>query len=397
MKRTGALTWVTVVGGVLCACDAQSVPTFEQRDSAGVRILQNLAPVWERGAGWTVGPTPTVRIGDESDPSQTFSNVAGVRWIGSGELVVADGGSNELRLFTPDGRLRKVLGGRGDGPGEFRELSATGPGPDGTLWAFDFALRRVTWLSASGELVRVSPLPAEPPVLHAVGALDDRRLVLRQLWGTPSGPRTLGLARDPAAWVTVDPDGLTLDTLFLAPGRLVAVTQEGGRAVMNTPLFTRTAEGTARGERIVIGTQDGLRFDEWTADGAWTTSIRLPEPDLAVDAEALERALERRLEDVTRGERARLETALRALPRPERRPAHGRLLLDSTGALWIEHWDASGRWWIVDPEGRWLGELELPAGLQLSDANADAVVGVQRDGLGVESVVVYPLTRVPRR
>jgi hypothetical protein len=40
----------------------------------------------------------------------------------SGELVVANRGTLDLLWFDADGTLARVVGGRGDGPGEFRYL-----------------------------------------------------------------------------------------------------------------------------------------------------------------------------------------------------------------------------------------------------------------------------------
>lgn len=52
-----------------------------------------------------------------------------------------------------------------------------------------------------------------------------------------------------------------------------------------------------------------------------------------------------------------------------------------------------GRWIVVSPEEGAVGEIELPAALNPVQITSDAVVSVERDALGVESVHVYRLVR----
>ncbi len=52
-----------------------------------------------------------------------------------------------------------------------------------------------------------------------------------------------------------------------------------------------------------------------------------------------------------------------------------------------------GDWMIFSPEGVQVGSIELPSDLEPYHITSDAVVGIVRDELGVESVQVHSLAR----
>ena len=52
-----------------------------------------------------------------------------------------------------------------------------------------------------------------------------------------------------------------------------------------------------------------------------------------------------------------------------------------------------GNWLVISPEGAEVGWLEMPEGLEPVQITSDAVVGIYRDELGVESVRVHSLSR----
>jgi hypothetical protein len=65
------------------------------------------------------------------------------------------------------------------------------------------------------------------------------------------------------------------------------------------------------------------------------------------------------------------------------------------GRIWLRHflpeWRADeGRTWTVHGlEGRVLGRVETPPGFRVTHVTPEHVVGVERDALDVEYVVVY--------
>jgi hypothetical protein len=82
---------------------------------------------------------------------------------------------------------------------------------------------------------------------------------------------------------------------------------------------------------------------------------------------------------------------------PSVMPTHSALAFDAVGDLWVENfrlpWDHESPriWSVFGPDGRWLGDVQLPEGLRVYEIGDDYVVGVETDTLGVEFVRLYRL------
>lgn len=153
-RRTRWSTLVPAAAAVLVACAEAAPPTDHSavvRDSAGIRIVEQMA-VRDVGAGLRVATPPIAVIG--SDPGgPLFENVTTGALLESGEFVVGDTGANTGYLFSAAGELLRVVGGPGEGPGEFGRLESVLPLGGDTVLIQDTGNHRVS-LFAGGELVR---------------------------------------------------------------------------------------------------------------------------------------------------------------------------------------------------------------------------------------------------
>jgi hypothetical protein len=61
---------------------------------------------------------------------------------------------------------------------------------------------------------------------------------------------------------------------------------------------------------------------------------------------------------------------------------------------WSEGPEATA-WTVIDPEGRWMGTVDLPPNFTLRAVGKDRLVGVRTDELDVQYVVVLKLTKGP--
>jgi hypothetical protein len=87
---------------------------------------------------WSLGPEPLLTIGRmDGDPAYVLSDVRDVGLFPDGRIVVADGGTQTLRLFDVDGAFLRRMGGAGQGPGEFAYLSGVGIAAPDTILAYD--------------------------------------------------------------------------------------------------------------------------------------------------------------------------------------------------------------------------------------------------------------------
>ncbi|MGH7462899.1 MAG: 6-bladed beta-propeller, partial [Longimicrobiales bacterium] len=78
--------------------------------------------------------------------------------LGASELYVADEANPDVRTLDERGQLLRVLGKKGDGPGEFRRLSGLALASDGGLAVADSRTRRITFFDAAGNVTKVIPI-----------------------------------------------------------------------------------------------------------------------------------------------------------------------------------------------------------------------------------------------
>ncbi len=175
-----------VLIAVMVGCD-RSGPSeaFVVRDSAGIRIVENVAPAWAAETTWRLGTEPLVSLGGgATDREQLFRVVDALR-LSDDRLVVANSGTHELRFYARDGTFLSASGGQGGGPGEFERLLSLRRYLADTLAAYDSRHRRVSLFDDRGTfsrtlLLRDAGLIGGPRV-QAV--LDDGSFVIQMETG----------------------------------------------------------------------------------------------------------------------------------------------------------------------------------------------------------------------
>lgn len=346
--------------------------------------------------GWAIGP-PTVVVAQ--GPGADFYDVSGVVRLSDGRLVVADGGSSEVRYFAPDGTHLHSVGRRGEGPGEFALIQAVGPAGGDSVWVYDYGVQRVTILAPDGATART--MQVTPPLSAGamVGRRSDGTFVLSQIWGSgdPSLPMSEGLAREPAVAVAYDGEGRLLDTLASVPGREVFHRLEGSRMTMGAVPFAHNASQVLLGDDLVLGDQVGYAVDIFDAAGDAPRRWGWSGPSLELGEDDLERWREEQVATAPEGERPSLRVYLAEAPHPASRPAYGRLVADASGYLWVGRYadpsQEAPRWDVLDPEGRWVAAVEAPVRFRPLQVGSDWVLGVSRDELDVERIELRPLRR----
>jgi len=101
-----------------------ALPLYAQssRDSAGVLIVENARPAWSDSERLWLTAKPRLVIGNNADSAYRFRQVRGVMLLTDGRVAVADGGSLQLRLFSPQGRLLSASAGKGNGAGQILNM-----------------------------------------------------------------------------------------------------------------------------------------------------------------------------------------------------------------------------------------------------------------------------------
>jgi hypothetical protein len=101
----------------------------------------------------------------------------------------------------------------------------------------------------------------------------------------------------------------------------------------------------------------------------------------------------------------RVEKQLREKTRfADVKPVFSHIIEDEAGNVWVEHFrwldkdilapnPKPSRWSVFDPQGTFLGEIQVPASFLVSSITNDQVIGFFKDELDVEHVRVYGLIK----
>ena len=169
--------FLAAAGQAGCLAKASAQAT---RDSAGIRIIENARPADDSRLPWRIGSEPAVSIGEVFGAEAYLLHQANDATIlPDGRIVVANTGTNELRVFGADGVHLATWGRDGEGPGEFTNLAGVASWPGDSVVAWN----RWTWVisvfDAEGVLGRSFSLdsdarPLEPRAVLKNGSILGR-------------------------------------------------------------------------------------------------------------------------------------------------------------------------------------------------------------------------------
>lgn len=394
---TGAAAGAALL--LTAACGGSSGPAdVAVRDSAGIEIV-DVAGLPTEAAGWRLSPEPRVVIGgDAADERSELYRVSGAARRSDGKIVVANGGTMELRLFEADGTPAASFGRSGGGPGEFGMLALVGLLPGDSALVHDARNRRFTvvtpemTLGRSFEAVRGgSPAVAFPLALFPGGPVAVRTAAAF------SGPPATGVYAGAAPLHLAGLDGRLRDSLAVFPMRQSYLRiGEGSMNIVSVPFGTQTSF-TAAGDRLHVGTGERYEVRSFDRDGELVRILRAaatPRPVRDEDVQAhIERALARLPEQARPGQRRLFEE----ITPPERMPAYRALVADPAGNLWVERYAPPGEgpttWTVFDPDGRPLGTIATPEGVDVLEVGEDYLLGTGTDPLDRPYVAVWGLER----
>ncbi|MEQ9400970.1 MAG: hypothetical protein RJQ04_17515 [Longimicrobiales bacterium] len=391
--------FVLVAGlvGALAACSdgAPVEQRFAVRDSSGTSIAESSGPRWVSGGEWRVDSV-AVRTLTGAGDAFTFFRVADAMRLADGGVVVLDGGTSEVRFFDASGAHRRTVGREGDGPGEFRRLSAVAPFGGDSLFVYDETARRATVLTPAGEVGRVLSVEGDLQIAELL-PLDGTALV-GKAWSLAGFASTAGPYREEYVVVTLDRTGRVTDTLTTLPAwNGYKVNREGGGYSDFAPLFPVDGHLAVAPDGVVLGRADRMEFARMGRSGDSRRIVRAPVLDRGLTPREIEAE---RAAMMRPGTSARVREVVDRLPAQELRPGYRDLQVDAEGAVWLEAYrsprleaDDPAEWHVFDPDGAWLGTVSTPARFRVLDIGRDYVLGVRRDSLDVERVELLGLSR----
>lgn len=349
---------------------------------------------------WTL--SPQIRLGALDGPN-AFGNVDEmIVSPATGTLFAAE--KTNLVVFGASGERRSSFGRQGEGPGEFRSVSALFWN-GGRLIASDAPMTRVTRFTETGELVdsrviaqqtitgalvstgNVAPLSGGAYLVETVERvetaetqLNEGRLVridsagnevvldqLRNvgLWGRISGGALMPVPLIPRSLYRVHPYASSIVVVH-------QFTPQSDRAGQFR-VRRLSADGSVVFSRVYTYSPKRLPSSYLTE---FLEGYRLPLTRTGSSIEEAKRMLDRRLPDFER-------------PISEVR-------VGTDGSIWLrrESVDADTvAWWVLDERGDLVGTLRIPARLRIRHIDRDSVWGIEYDSLDVNYIVKYAIRK----
>jgi len=382
-----------------CATDSPEHRGPVVRDSAGIRIVENTTPQWQEGEVWRLSPEPVVDIGGGDREEEQLFRVVGALRLSDDRIVVANGGTNEIRFYGPEGAFLSASGGEGEGPGEFRRLRALRRLRGDSLFAQDGRLYRSSVFDGQGRFIRTVQPQASRGRSSIDIVFDDGMMLGSSIVRLHVADVELGLFRMAFTFYRFDGAGDLVDTLGVYPGfELYMVTSQGGIPSTYPHPLSRATYFQFLPDGYYVADNDTYEVQKYAPDGKLQQIVRRLTAPVQVEPQHMKTLRERALAAVTNDDRRRsTEQFYRDMPVPETFPAYGGIAVSVEGYLWVREYDLPGNeannWSVFDAEGTLLGTLELPPRFKPLDIGPDYVLGLWRDADDVERVRMYDLVK----
>jgi hypothetical protein len=369
-------------------------------------VTQNQRSAWARGQEWRVAAQPYVDIGKaEGEPEYELSAVMGVTRLSDGRIVIGNMQSGELRIYDARGKFLKAAGRKGRGPGEFSQIMGMHWLRGDSIAVID-GMAVLEIFSPDGTWSRSGPT-SPTPSMTLQGVFADGSVVAAD-WPQRRRGNTERYT-DSTNVEIVRPDGSRLRL-----GRFAASVFVPGD-ISNLRWGPRFGIGVGPAT-LYIGFSDKWELRQFNTQGQPIRTIRrnwtpapITEEDTRVYNERYinapgegggqisEQFKQRRRQQVETSESAKVL------------PAFSHLLVDRVGNLWVrepipprhepmnsrfhETGDFEQHWSVIDPQGRWLGQVSTPRNFQVMEIGNDYIAGLFRDELDVEHVRLYRLEK----
>ena len=391
--------WLPLLTAALAACGADTGRTgdiqLQIEDSAGVRIVEYMG-VPEVEPPFVLSDEPVYRHGANPGDYEFVSVDAG-RLFPDGGAVVAEW-YGEVVVLSPDGTTHEVLARVGEGPGEVIEpYSAFVLGQDSVLVP-DRRLSRLT-LFVGDSVARIVSTPRAAHI-GVAGIGSSGELLLWNRYPNRS-------------WFDIEEEWLGGHmTLFdTETGALDTVASydhmpRATRSAAN-PIIQPVGEVTVAAGRFVHTRSDRPEITWRLPDGTlaqivrWRPGPNLLTGELLEHGEAYNRMIgwlnygvsEARLEEIVQGDMARYRAMI-----GQPIPLFGSPFADADGNVWLPSYrpaypEEGSPYTVISPDGAWLGQVDTPPRFRILDVTGGLVLGVLRDEMDLENVVVYGLDK----
>jgi hypothetical protein len=343
-------------------------------------------------------------VSDESKDGMQLTPIMDATVLEDGRIVTAHGREAVLRVFGADGKLQRVLGRRGSGPGEFRDASQVGDVGQ-AIWAYDGSQRRITQYGP--DLALTSQIKA--PSAAVKGGIS--------LLGLPSSSTSIiRTYADPAYVAVHDKDGNQLRrinaTFRQAPASFtvndVALDPSGQRPPGSGPTVPRAIAHpltTFTSIALAPGAKQFYLVESAEIWGGKSGQLQIQQVAIETGMSSGRKTVTLPARQVSSSERdSLLDRAIKREPRlsaqvksravvPAQYPAFRGAIATRDGVLWLGLHGADNEHVIVDANGVALMRVHVPVGLRVIAASRSKLWGILRDDDDLPIIVRYALVQ----
>jgi len=146
LTSTSALLFgaYVIAASILNSCSSTNKPNPIDSD------LRWLTEVSAFDQAFIAGDTLTLK----QDTSHMIGTINGISFLRDGSIVAFDNLAHQLLLYDKSGKLRRQIGKKGKGPGEYTSLQDISIDSDNNIFLFDNINRKVTVYSDAGAFLR---------------------------------------------------------------------------------------------------------------------------------------------------------------------------------------------------------------------------------------------------
>ena len=362
-------------------------------------------------------PRVELRIGQPSgDPNYVLRQVRTGGVTRAGEIVVFDGGSGQVRVYSPQGRFFRAFGGKGAGPSQFAGAAYL------TVSADEIVVReaqRTQFFHSNGKLLRTFVVKAgEPYVSPIARGLRGWVAAVRRAPAAAVRPSGQYYA-DSISVELIDSAGVPVRPLLkYAAQRIVAMPDVNPQSPTARPLFEASPRfGVDAGGQMYVTDREAYRIRVYDPSGKLIRTITRPHRPVKITQAHVD-AYAKRVRDFYRSQPGLLAASpdelkraidyRLAAPRATVLPALGLLLVADDGSLWVERPDlmddpavnefrrtfgtnrapaAPATFDRFDPKGCFLGRTTVPAGFLPFHVTRSTILGMLPEDIGVETIV----------
>lgn len=372
-------------------------PAVTPLAGGGQRVRSPGPTRWHPGEGWQLLERGSYGVRG-GGPGRLLDPTA-IAVAADGQVLVADG---VVKAFAPDGRFLGIVGGPGEGPGQYRSAAIATYG--NLLLLQDNDLGRMSVYDADGRFQRswVTPCCTVGPPATDVrgriylelppprdGRLSRSRMLLRyRLDGTVLDTLALQLDPVPGTWRVRTGTGLWQPAIPFWPARALAIAPDGD--------LVHGWSGDYLVARGPSGKDTTLLFGrDWTA-------AMIPEPRREAALRALLAEAKRRDAALGGIDPRSLAAEVNLHNIPNEAPAFTALAVDGRQNVWVTMdpgMDSShSHFEVYDAEGYYLGPVTAPVVFPPGGGSAwtrDDAYAITRDPDGTAVVLRYAVMRTP--